>query len=40
MFGIEELEVDGGIFVFTVSHISCQDGEGMLGRFSPLFDVL
>ncbi len=33
-----DCEIDTGIFVFTVAHISGQYGKGVLGRFSPLFD--
>ena len=39
MPSVEELQIDGGILVFTVSHICGENGKGMLSGLSPLFYV-
>ena len=37
MLGVEELQIDSGILVFTVSHICGENGKSMLSGLSPLF---
>jgi len=40
LLGIYEFQIFDRVFIFTMAHVSGQDGQGILSRSAPFFDTI